>query len=148
MKDLEKQIEEAGFQYNKRLYNPEVSSEEAIYINLEDAFIKGAISPEAKEYWFNTFIDEIIENKTFLDFALKCASKKYEVGSKEHAIATMSIKFGMGCSLTKEYWQQGMYSEEDLYEILNKFRKEFSLHRGIQIMDFDIKNFIEQNKKK
>ena len=95
MKDLEKQIEEAGFQYNKRLYNPEVSSEEAIYINLEDAFIEGAKSEAAKEYW-----------------------------------------------------QQGMYSEEDLYEILNKFRKEFSLHRGIQIMDFDIKNFIEQNKKK
>ena len=48
----------------------------------------------------------------------------------------------------KQYWQQGMYSEEDLYEILNKFRKDFSLHRGITIMDFDIKNFIEQNKKK
>lgn len=51
MKDLEKQIEEAGFQYNKRLYNPEVSSEEAIYINLEDAFIEGAKSEAAKQYW-------------------------------------------------------------------------------------------------
>lgn len=47
-----------------------------------------------------------------------------------------------------DYGKQKMYSEEDLYEILNKFRKEFSLHRGIQIMDFDIKKFIEQNKKK
>ena len=129
-KDLEKQIKEAANKYS--------DEEDGRY-----SFIKGAISPEAKEYWFNTFIDEIIENKTFLDFASKCASKKYEVGSKEHAIATMSIKFGMGCSLTKEYWQQGMYSEEEVKQLLNQCN---CLSKSIE--DFNEQDWFEQNKKK
>lgn len=130
MKDLEKQIKEAANKYS--------DEEDGRY-----SFIKGAISPEAKEYWFNTFIDEIIENKTFLDFASKCASKKYEVGSKEHAIATMSIKFGMGCSLTKEYWQQGMYSEKEVKQLLNQCN---CLSKSIE--DFNEQDWFEQNKKK
>lgn len=85
-----------------------------------------------------------------LEKQIEDAALNYSLKSvNEEAQLYKGISFIKGAKSleAKEYWQQGMYSEEDLYEILNKFRKEFSLHRGIQIMDFDIKNFIEQNKK-
>jgi len=134
MKDLEKQIEEAAIESSNGAWNES---------DWTSGFINGAKSPEAKEYWFNDFIKEIIENETFLDFASKCASKKYEIGTKEHAIATISIKFGMGCSLTKEYWQQGMYSEEDMIDF-GKFCKDYNSSSST----YNLHKWFKQNKKK
>lgn len=40
------------------------------------------------------------------------------------------------------------YTEEEVYELFNSFRKDFPLHRGIQIMDYDLKEWFNNNKKK
>lgn len=123
MEDLEKKIEEyalklsglkAGFDRQEEEYYQ--SSKVKIY-DLVHQVIRSEV---AKQYWFDTLIEEVIENETFFDFASKCALKKYELGTREHTIATMSIKFGMGCSLTKQYWQQGLYTEEEVRDLLNK----------------------------
>jgi hypothetical protein len=55
----------------------------------------------------------------------------------------MSIKFGMGCSFTKEYWQQGMYSEKEVKQLLNQCN---CLSKSIE--DFNEQDWFEQNKKK
>ena len=70
------------------------------------------------------------------------------LSDREHYILCSAYVTGAKSPEAKAFHQQGMYSEDDLYGILNNFRKQFSLHRGIQIMDFDIKEFINQNKKK
>lgn len=48
MKDLEKAIEEAALTYAK---NDETPTDYFCYETLEDCWISGAKSPEAKEYW-------------------------------------------------------------------------------------------------
>lgn len=40
-----------------------------------------------------------------------------------------------------------LYTEEEVYELFNSFRKDFSLYRGIQIMDDQLKDWFEQYKK-
>lgn len=57
----------------------------------------------------------------FTEFAKKCASINYPENSKEWSLAWKSIKFGMGCNITKEYWQQGMYSEEEIIDLVSEF---------------------------
>lgn len=138
MEKLEDQINKAAINYCKDFSHTPFWHK----VNIA-TFENGAKSPEAKEYWFNTLIDETIENKTFLDFASKCASKKYDVGSKEHSIATISIKFGMGCSLTKEYWQQGMYSQDEVDTLFKRYNEFIAHHEPEEWLDW-----IEKNKKK
>ena len=120
-KDLEKQIEEAAYNNTESLMFSHNSLEtKSMARRLDNSFITGAKSETSKQYW--------------------------QQGMYSKQQLNEAIEAGINEGLRKQ--QQEMYSEEDLYEILNKFRKEFSLYRGIQIMDFDIKNFIEQNKKK
>jgi len=86
-----------------------------------------------------------IERQIEIDSYAYVASFKIDDNSNRIGEA---FRRGAKSQAAKEFWQQGMYTKEDLYDILNNFRKQFSLHRGIQIMDFDIKEFINNNNKK
>ena len=41
-----------------------------------------------------------------------------------------------------------LYTEEEVYELFNYFRKDFSLDRGIQMLDVQLKGWLYRNKKK
>lgn len=47
----------------------------------------------------------------------------------------------------KEYWQQGMYTEVEVLNLFKQFRNDFSIHRNVQIMDFEFNEWFNQNKK-
>jgi len=48
----------------------------------------------------------------------------------------------------KEYWQQRMYSEEEVKQLFEIFKIQFSLHKNIQILNTELKiglNKIKRN---
>ena len=51
-------------------------------------------------------------------------------------------------NVAKAYWQQNMYSEEEVQVLLCKFKDDHPLHRGIQIFDKDCIEWLNKNKKK
>lgn len=123
MEDLEKNIEEgakifAGFKMAK----PPKAQIDVITNKVNESFIAGAKSPEAKEYWYNKFCEEITEADEFIEFSKKCASIHYQTDSLDWDMVYRSIRFGMGCELTKQYWQRRMYTEKELELAFNAGR--------------------------
>lgn len=45
----------------------------------------------------------------------------------------------------KEYWQHGMYSEEEVLRLFELFKIEFAWHRNIQILNHEFLAWFEQN---
>ena len=69
----------------------------------------------------NCIEETILESPSnFIDFSKRCAIKKYKENSIEYDIAWKSILFGMSCFLTKQYWQNNMYSEDEVRKIINQ----------------------------
>lgn len=48
------------------------------------------------------------------------------------------------CRLKREK----MYSEENVFQFFEKYREDFSIHRNIQVLDSQFKEWFEQFKKK
>jgi len=129
MEELEKKVEEAAKKYIKDYY-----SEQIMPKCVKDAFINGAKSPEAKEYWQQ---EKKLKNIIFsddIDTIGKCA------------------KCGVEFHIHK-LEQQGMYTEEDLRDAFNTAQKQASASTdqcgNVEVNHTEtFEEWFEQNKKK
>lgn len=129
MTELEKKIEEAACRKSglKIGFDPEEEryyNKQALYIH--DMFITGVKSPEAKAYW------------------LQKLSEEFESESDDTYIELIEVvNKVLKSDLAKEYWQQGMYTEEEVNILFNRYN-EFIAHNEPEKWQ----EWYEQNKKK
>lgn len=123
---LEPHIDEYGdMRYNKFQGLPEPSPE------FVEVFIR--------EYNKGNVIEEVmVEYETRLEQVYSHSGNKIQEESEPY----LKVDKNNYITITrvKDSW-----GREEIFELFNKFRKDFPLHRGIQIMDYELKNWIEQN---
>jgi hypothetical protein len=95
-------------------------------------------------------ISKIINLKNFLEYEIKSTKTNLSaVGSLADTQYYKGKITGFTHALQKlNETPKILYTEEDVYKLFNKFREDFSLYRGIQILDNMLNDWFIVNKKK
>ena len=150
MEKLEKKIEDAGLNYLAEYIDTP---------NIKQAFIIGAKSPEAKEYHlFNSRNELRMLFNLGIDFARHYKKQSFDIDSQKrefgfkNALKEISQMISFNKKIkspeAKELWQQGMYSQDDVEQLIVDYDLYLDKCRENEQHPISARDWFKQNKKK